>query len=392
MVNQSTFCILPFVGMNVHLNGGLAPCCYMDHMDVTHRFKDHEQWRSEGLRQLKHDLSTGIRNNVCRRCWSLEDAGVVSYRMNANEKFHGHPAWYTNVNNPSWDEKIYDIEYLHLDFDSYCNLRCIMCHPVTSSSIEAEYLKNEKSYIPFVGYTEFSKEKWHESDQFKELLPRLSKIKYLFLTGGEPLINPRVINLIKQLPNLSDLNLAVTTNASLIKEDVWKLMSQVGSMVVTASLEGVGEHNDYLRYGSDWSTVKENIKRLKSLPNLKYHGITINHVLQFTSQWSLVPLIEFCNEEKLFINISKLVDPYYLSIAGLSENEKNEFIKSLDRIKFKSFQSTEGGVWINNTIRDLKNTAFDPAVRKKFKEYVDMLDSIRGTNFIKTLGPVDLDF
>lgn len=379
-MNKDTFCILPFIGMNVHLDGGLAPCCMQDHNDISHRFDEWEHWRDQGLRQLKSDLLAGVRNPRCYRCWDHEDLGVASYRQRHNDKFRQHPIFQSGAD--PW--KNYDLEFLHLDFDSFCNLKCIMCHPTVSSSLAAEYQANPERWQEFFGHVKLEKNKWHESEKFDRFVEQIRNIKTLILTGGEPLINPRVIELLRALP-LEQINLIVTTNATIIKPEVLALLSRSKRLGVTVSLEGIGAHNDYLRYGSSWPDIDANIKKIAELQNCPV--VVINHVLQHTSIYALPAVVEYALINQHEININKLTFPPWLSIAGVSPNQRQELIENLqdqlsrvELAKFpKSFES-----WLQSALQIVQNTEYDPALKDKFDRYVSTLDTTRGTSFTKT--------
>jgi molybdenum cofactor biosynthesis enzyme MoaA len=384
MNRKDTFCILPFVGMNVHINGGLTPCCYQDRgPDVKYRFQDYQQWRQEGLADLKRDLLTGVRNSQCRRCWDEEDAGADSYRQQHNKQYPNHPAWKIDVTEPGWENLIYDFRMLHLEFDSLCNLRCIMCHPTVSTSLETEYKLNADRYQPFTGILNFEKIKWTETEQFEKLLSALQNVDTLMVTGGEPLTNPTFIRLLKSFPNLEELNISVTTNATVIKDDVYELLSRAKTSSITVSLEGIGAHNDYLRHGSDWDTVDANIQKLAQLPNWRWIPINIATVLQYTSLWSLSPLIDYCVERGYNLRINHLHHPDYLTLSCMEDKERKRFVAQL-RKKFKGLYISRReprGKQITYAIDTLLNTEFNAKSREKFFSYVGMLDSVRGTKF-----------
>lgn len=388
MANKDTFCSLPFVGMNVHLNGGLAVCCMQDHNNVTHHFNQYPDWRDQGLINLKNDLISGIKNSRCNRCWELEDQGVVSYRQRWNNVYAGHPSFDLQ---PGGDIELYDLKFLHLDFDNFCNLRCIMCHPSVSSSIAAEYLSNKDQFLPFYGQMTINQSKWHESLEFENFLTKISNIETLILTGGEPLINPTVIRLLQSL-NLNKINLIITTNATVVKPEVFELLNSARTTAITVSLEGIGDHNNYLRHGSSWKDIDSNINQLVKLTSNRLIPITINHVLQHTSIHTLPKVIEYAIVNQHEININKLNFPPWLSINGVNETNKQELVNNItdqlilaDRARFPSSVKS----WINSAINEIKNSTYDADIEQQFWQYIKTIDSVRGTNYQKTFLLVD---
>lgn len=390
MANKDTFCSLPFVGMNVHLNGGLAVCCMQDHNNVTHHFNQYPDWRDQGLINLKNDLISGIKNSRCNRCWELEDQGVVSYRQRWNDVYAGHPSF--NLQ-PGDAIELYDLKFLHLDFDSFCNLKCIMCHPTVSSSISAEYLSNKDQFLPFHGHVTIDQTKWHESSQFEDFLTKISSIETLILTGGEPLINPTILRLLRSLPNLNEVNLIITTNATVIKDEMFDLLNQAKSTAITVSIEGIGLHNDYVRYGSNWTDMDLNIKKLATLGNTRWVPIVINHVLQHTSIHTLESVVEYCLDNKYEININKLTFPAWLSIAGAPVEKRKPLIDKLtilhEQATTRARYPTSVKSWISSAITELNHTPYDSEVEQKFWQYIETIDNIRGTNYQKTFLSVD---
>lgn len=386
MTSSNTFCVLPHVGINVHVDGGLTPCCYFDRdpSKITHKFQDYAYWRRETLTGLKHNLDNGIRDERCQRCWQLEDNGVMSHRQRWNKT-------YADVIQQDL-KPLESLRLLHLDFDNYCNLRCIMCHPKVSSSIESEYRANADRYHAFIKPYRAEPGPWHGNDQFEVFLSEIDQVDTLILTGGEPLINPTVIRLLNKL-NLERCHVIVTTNASVIKPKVYDLLARALTSTITVSLEGIGVHNDYLRYGSDWSSVESNIEWLARLPNWRWVPMNINHTLQASSAWALPALLDWCIEKKHVFNINILTWPPYLSVKSLSDQRRQGLIDQLqDRLQ--AVADTWGAQsqqrhWVTNAIMELQQARHDPALEKQFFEYLQMLDSIRGTDFHKTFACMD---
>jgi sulfatase maturation enzyme AslB (radical SAM superfamily) len=381
-INRDTFCILPWVGMNVHLDGGLAPCCMQEHVNITHKFDQWETWRDQGLHELKTDLVQGKRNPRCDRCWRLEDQGVDSYRQRWNLHLKSHPIFLDHAD--PWQQ--YDLEFLHLDFDSYCNLKCVMCHPTVSSSLATEYTTHQDRLSEFFGHVTVNNQRWHESAEFKNFVEQIHNIKVLILTGGEPLINPRVIALLRALP-LENIKLIVTTNATTIRPEVLAQLKRSASLGITVSLEGIGIHNDYLRYGSTWSHIHNNIETLAALPNCEV--ISINHVLQHTSIWTLPAVVDYALINQHEINIHKLTFPSWLSIAGVPVPQRQTVLDALaeqllqvHRARFPASFRT----WLQSAMTEISTTLYDPAVAAQFQKYMSTLDNIRGTNFAQVFS------
>jgi hypothetical protein len=258
-----------------------------------------------------------------------------------------------------------------------------MCHPQVSSSIESEYRLHQTLYEPFIGKPPLLDSPWHTDSQFEQLIHSLDTVDTLIVTGGEPLINPKVIKLIQSL-HPQKLNLIVTTNGTQIKPDVYKLLQNLRSCSITVSLEGVGAHNEYLRYGSHWIEQEKNIKWLSQLPNARWIPMLINHTLQMTSCWSLPALIDWCVENNYDFSINRLTWPTYLSLECMTDFQREKLINDLAQ-RIMSVRQTFGDgntlSWLKGTIECLENVKHDAQRADQFRRYVKMLDTIRGTSF-----------
>ena len=60
MTQSKTFCIAPFVGLQVNANGTLLPCCEFDHQasgfGEIPTFRDYDRWQSVDMSRLRQDL------------------------------------------------------------------------------------------------------------------------------------------------------------------------------------------------------------------------------------------------------------------------------------------------------------------------------------------------
>ena len=91
----------------------------------------------------------------------------------------------------------------------------------------------------------------------------------------------------------------------------------------------------------------------------------------------------FANNNDIKINFGEVYpgsvdNSGHLTIHSASEKDVDNFKTWLNSCTFKQ----------KNTIQNWVDTyKFNPQLHNRFKEYVRMLDSIRGTNFVKTFNP-----
>lgn len=381
-MNQSdTFCVLPFVAMHVSAQGGLRPCCMYDYQAITYKFGDFPAWRDQGLAELKRNLLAGVKDPRCGVCWQHEEAGAPSHRQRHNKIFHRD---LVEILQDSTGSR--DLRMVHLDFDNLCNLKCIMCSPLFSSSIQTEIWANQEAWQLFQPVFVKETQPWHEHPLFERLMQQMDSVEEIFITGGEPLMNPGTLRMLDTV-DLSRKTLTVTTNGTHVNDRVMDLLSRAGQLHVMISLEGVGAHNDYVRYGSDWNEIQKNITRLQTLTNWKYDGIGINHTLQVTSAWALPDLVQWCLERRLGMTINPLVNPRQLNCTGMQDAWRHHLIDRLVVLSDSDLaQDSKTLPWIQSTVHYLRQLQYDPVIGKKFLDYMIMLDGIRGTDFHATFS------
>lgn len=387
MEDHETFCVLPFVAMHVNPSGGLRPCCQFDNQAITTYFQDWPQWRNQGLDDLRHNLMSGIRDPRCQVCWQQEDSRAPSHRVRHNRLYQKDLQEIMQNPKAGADRPL---RMLHLDFDNLCNLRCIMCSPTLSSSLQTEIFSNLNEWQIWQPSVKKAPKPWHETEMFSHLLQQMDTVEEIFITGGEPLMNPNALRLLEQV-DLSNKTLTVTTNGTKVSPQILSLLSRAGDLHVMISLEGVGAHNDYVRAGSEWAAVQSNIDRLRTLKNFKYGDIAINHTLQITSAWTLPGLTKWCLDHALELTVNPLINPRQLHVSGMEDAWRMALITQLtDMIQTPAGKTSKTFAWIDSTIRYLGQVTHDPAITKLFWEYVAMLDRVRGTHFDQTFVPLQI--
>ena len=397
MTQSKTFCIAPFTGLQVNANGTLLPCCEFDHQasgfgDIP-TFREYDSWQSVAMHQLRQDLLNGVKSPGCHKCWAREEIDshnkhkvVDSQRMNLNKIFQDF------IDSDFDPTRIESPRSVTVMFGNFCNLRCIQCSASCSSSHQTEQLMHKPRFKNLQVYTvdENAEKKWWKTDDFANFLSKINqRIDHVFLHGGEPLITPEAIVFLKSIPNPENVIMTLTTNATSLTDEVYDLLAKFKELSVTVSLEGIGAHNDYLRYGSDWPTVRDNIFRLQQLKNLSFGMVGVNHVLQHTSRLALLPLLEFCDTHNIMLRVGNLRDADHLNVNGMTLEQHQQFLNDLlqAREKYKkNFMISKAVVY---SLNFLSTYQYDAEANEKFYKYINLIDSIRGANYVDVFGELD---
>ena len=190
-------------------------------------------------------------------------------------------------------------------------------------------------------------------------------------------MNPFIDDFLKEIK--PDAELSFNTNGTKLSDSTLALLENRPNLKINISLDGIGEHNNYIRSGSTWQTIENNVKKLRK-KNIK---IMFYYILQHTSLFTFKPVYEYCIKNDIELGIGEI---YYGSVDGsghltLSSADQN------DVKHFKEWLATVNSPQVIVVDNWLKQYKFDHALHNRFKQYFKMLDSIRGTNFVKTFNP-----
>ena len=390
MSNQpEKFCKAPFKTAVIDTDGFLMPCCeFMQHKSKlapyklnaknTKMFKD---WWGKGLDPLREKMINGEIDPGCEYCISKEkNSNISNLRIQTNKTI---PDTFEEIKNDYLQNKREYPKQVELRLGNYCNLKCIMCGPYASSSLMAEYKMNKKQFNEqgIVSNWEDPNmpKDWYSYEHNKEImLDVVSKASRIHFGGGEPFISPVIVEVLNSIN--SKTYLRFNTNMTRINDKVLEALKKFDTIEIEASIDGVGPHNNYLRNGSKWNSIVENFKKLKTYNNI---SVNIYYILQHTSLFTLKDVIAFANDTNIKIRFGEVYDGSgpeagYLNIYSALEKDVDNFKTWFNLCTFEQ----------KNTIQTwLDNYNFNTDLHSRFKDYVKLLDSIRGTNFVKTFNP-----
>jgi molybdenum cofactor biosynthesis enzyme MoaA len=379
MNDSNKFCAAPFKEMIIDTDGSLAPCCeYKTPGTVGDKgrlkFMQFDEWQATKMETLRQQMITGDHNPGCTYCKNKESIpGQVNLRKYINQKYINRKY----INQPT------QIDGIEIRFGNYCNLKCIMCGPYASSSLAEEYLQHKDTYVKNdFEYTARLKTVrwWEETGAAEKLIELVQTAKYLNFAGGEPLMVPEFVRLLDNVNVNTIRRINFNTNMTKFNDKIFAALDRFprGVVKVYASIEGIGAHNDYIRYGEDWQLVADAVDRIKSLPKIK---IAINSVMQATTVYSAPALVKFGKQKNIEIVFGEVypMTGYgtsgYLTINSVSPADIQQFQQYLDANPHPVLQG-----WVDKY-------EFDPEQHSRFRKFTEMIDSIRGTDFKTTFNP-----
>ena len=288
--NNPRFCLLPFMVLNTRPNGQVKTCSQAMNLiplkknstvdNLLYSKEDfwnlktdsiQEIWNSKFLRDFRMRKIRGEYIPACETCYQEDNLGILSKRKSVIDQFYEdnkHLVKEAHKNNgfikglPTWWE---------LRLSSICNQACRMCIPQTSSRIREEFKKFErelpKSYIgqTRIAIRAYSKYGYLGDSMFfkKQLLENASNIKYIELHGGEPTIDKNLWELVSQLVvsgHSRHIHIHVHSNIHNLTLKHINLWNQFRSGWIGVSIDAYREENEYIRYGSKWTNIEDNLK------------------------------------------------------------------------------------------------------------------------------------
>jgi sulfatase maturation enzyme AslB (radical SAM superfamily) len=255
--------------------------------------------KSEYLENLRTKFLNNEFDDTCINCKRHEEAGLQSIRQHL-VKLYGETTTPT-------------LDYMELRASNLCNFQCRMCNGDNSSLIAGEVRTISDS-------------------GWDEILKISENLRYLTLTGGEPMLIKHYYQLLDHLieKNKTDLELRIYTNASVYNPVFVEKMLQFKT-VLNLSIDGVGETASDQRVGTDWNTVKQNIYRFLELPvYIKFH--TTFTTISIKDVHSLAQFfVEVINQyPKCYFVAHAAITPSELTIYNIKEEDIEPAIKSID--------------------------------------------------------------
>lgn len=381
------YCPLPFSHFSSSPDGRYKPCCVARAAPYTTRDKSPlEFFRSDVMEQLRQDMAAGrITDHVmdyCKRCLITEAQAGHSKRIEELRK-HGR----------TLDTDRFNSIKLKL-FGNLCNLKCVMCAPLQSSRWAAEIIEHGPLVIEDQSVPDSSREEiasaaewpirefpadkavispFQQMDQDKFyrdmefIVPRLKKLEF---TGGEPLINQDILNFIQWIIRKGwnkDLALKFVTNGTCFARDL-SFLGEFKKVRLSISVDGVGARGEYLRFGTRFHQLKENILRYQDIRGLKVVGNTCITALNIGY---LDEIFAFFDSVGLPFKLSNiLVGPRYLRALNLPEAIKARYRGKLERSKWAGAMGI--ALRILSTDEDLPHF-------RAMLAYLEALDARRGT-------------
>tara|TARA_Y100000296_G_scaffold71719_1_gene87444 strand:+ start:357 stop:1547 length:1191 start_codon:yes stop_codon:yes gene_type:complete len=377
------FCILPFVHMEIQIQGQVHVCCHTNQpqdMGNLHQQDLQSVWQGDQLKDFKrHILSAQTqKNSHCKDCFYYESLGAKSWRQYENEN------WSLYIDDVLAGRAPSQPKSLSLRFSNLCNFSCRTCRPATSTG----WFKDALFLNPHGQYHKVTSTPSNKS-MLSQIEPYLKGLTQIHFVGGEPLMESEHYDILERLASVNpDIEITYDTNLSILSlgdREVIPLWNQFKKVNLSASIDGLGEKGEFIRKGLDWNSFLKNWNRVKEeAPHVRLMN---NFTLSVYNMFHVLEFIEFIHESDFYhgqdlkdFSVTLVEEPKWQSLQILPPDLKKEL-----RRRYQNFPLRHMG----RVAEDLDNAisymegADQSQLLGIFRNFNKKLDLIRAENFSK---------
>lgn len=270
-------------------DGTLNLCCLAsshilkDETSRAHRMDEdsfEHIWNCNELKTTRKKMCAGEKIGGCQVCYQNEANKQESLRQTMNRRWRGL------LGAAETDRRIAESQTADghllsppvawdLRLGNKCNLKCRMCFPINSQGLDQEFKKIREKGSAFPNYDLLSESQakaalhWGEAQKFQDSMKQaLPAARELYFTGGEPMLIQTTYNILKAAVDLgvaSQILVKFHTNTTLWNPKVMELLPAFKSVDIICSIDGAENTDAYIRYPTQFSAVKENLKKYLEL-------------------------------------------------------------------------------------------------------------------------------
>jgi len=389
LTKSKVFCMAPWIHAHTNPIGDSHPCCIGKGIFAKATETNlNGLVNSEGMKSLRQDMLSEVKNPACMACHKHEEQGVRSFRAWFNEEYGDHLSY--SLANTKKDGTLdhFKMRYFDMRFNNICNFKCRTCNASFSSQWEQEDLKRKVAWARVLP----------KNDKIlPEVLEHVPFMEQAYFAGGEPLITEEHYILLEEMirAGKTDIKLKYNSNISNLKfknKDVVDLWSRFDKPIdMMASLDHYGSRAEYIRNGTKWDQVENNLLILKETPNI---SLKINTVVSIFNYLTLADFVSYLIDKEILqpypkveLFLYNMVDPLHLAAQALPTSVKEEgklkLVKLIDKMSQMGFPTHQLGLlktsieWVdsNHTWEQYKDT---------FRQEIQTLDAVRNENFAET--------
>lgn len=348
------FCVLPWIHSFVNIGGEYQICCTAEEFhegipDANGKYLKIQDrpdldlvMNSDYMKKLRLSLLDGEMPEPCTRCLITETHGGISRRHHENSRFESIAEELIDSTNRDGTIPV-NIRSADYRLGNICNLQCRMCNPRSTVMWLKDWneVKDSQESMTENYRTEYSNYNWIDDDHLiRELESKINDIEVLHFAGGEPLIAPRMTEMLQMCIDRKvahKIMLTYNTNITRLPEKVLELWKNFKEVRLLCSIDGFGKVNEYIRMPSKWDVIDKNLNYLDDhAEEFKITEILLSATVQAYNVLNLDELYLYLQKFKNIVqapNLISLFSPDYLMTQVLPPHVKAIAAKRLEALK-----------------------------------------------------------
>lgn len=378
----NNLCVLPWIHISTAI-GKYSACCInrIIYGDMKNMSLD-EVWNGDEIKKLRLKFLNNEKPSGCEMCFEKENKNIKSWR-NLQNGMHLNTFKHIidDTDKTGMLPPNHKIKYLDLRFDNICNCKCRMCgHHSSYRWFDEAKTLNLETYSDVAVMNHFST----KEDLINKLGSQLSQVNMILFGGGDPILSPMNVILLKYLVEIGNLNvhLNYTTNLLHLNYEFLDLIKQFKNVNILISIDGYSREHDYIRgHDGAFEKVIKNINILKEkcpeietkiIPCLSiYNAYTMPHLIEYLLDNKIVR-----DKTLIYIGIvsdMKCLRPQLLNdcLKEMAISRWNELIKKYG--EYQPFRDC-----INSILIKEDDNRLD--ILKEFFKYTNDLDKLRNVH------------
>jgi len=306
---------MPWKALNLDVRGNLKPCCMFTRGVLPFKKPDDLQNYLEGpeLAAVKDEMLKGSAPSECAACIQEEALGIFSVRQDAAARYGPDPS---------------NLSEIEISLTNTCNLICVMCNSQFSSKWESLQAKLAREY-EWISPPEQTIRFNFEAGHLDALSPIFEQVRYVRLIGGEPLLSPALVPLLKKLkqyPNINSIN--ITSNLTRLEPELLETLAGTPALDLSCSIDGIGKTYFWMR-GMEWEKIERNLDKLADY-EVKFQ---IGPTIQLANAFNVIELWHWAKQKGFSIRLNHLLrQPEFLGLKYLPQEMWPELKALLSRL------------------------------------------------------------
>ena len=363
---NKSFCFYPFLSLVDNVNA--TTICPKSLKAVT-TINDIVDWKSDPhYTKLRTNMIAGVQmRDHCWDCYDRELEGEESTRQYETLEWTQRLNLKTPEDFLNFDSPI----FYEIRPSNKCNIMCRTCDDGHSHLIEREWKSIGIPLMPWkFNNTPFDK------INFKTL-------QRIYIGGGEPTVMPELYQFLSKCIDAgnTDFELNIGTNGMFFSDKLISLFDQFTNVCFSFSYDGYKEVNDYIRWKSNFDTIVENGRMLRS----RGHRIGLQTVFSMYSITRMHEVFEFYDQEYpregLLVQVGKGLDDIYMPFNHPRHDLVVDSMRKCQQTKIYYTNGRSIKSMVDLMLEYYSNPSYNCNINKlqEFYQFNDKLDQARGS-------------